>query len=98
MSMSKMLHFYASPAKPVVHYEETDRSPVVGENVWISGIWGHPRLGNVPNDGYQGAYTSEILRVGNDGEFETLNTIYRRAVKVAEENLPIPANMALTHD
>lgn len=65
--------------KPVVYYTEVGIPPQVGSRVVIVGVKGHPRV----SDG-KDAITSRVTRVGDEdafgeeGEFETENTIYRK--------------------
>jgi hypothetical protein len=62
--------------KPSVVYTETVYPPAVGESAIVLGIAGHTH--GLIDDVADAAITSEVVRVGEDGEFETLNTIYRR--------------------
>jgi len=59
--------------KPTVYYRNPLKSEIrEGYGATIEPI-GHPKL---DSDGSL-AYTSQVLRVGKNGEFETLNTIYK---------------------
>lgn len=78
--------------KPVVLYHEAT-SARVGEVVWLFGIKDHPSLADRPVTDSVGIRTSPVVRVGDDGEFETLNTIYRKF-----PNVPIPEAEAMTHE
>lgn len=62
--------------KPVVTYHRRYGEPVIGQSVTIAGLTGHPRQASGRLDGDY-VRTSAVVRVGVDGEFETLNTIYR---------------------
>jgi hypothetical protein len=62
--------------KPVVHYDQVISHLIVGQVAFLTRTWDHPG----PNVGNAGStvMTSPLVRVGEDGEFETLNSIYRR--------------------
>lgn len=62
--------------KKVVHYSAMLIEPKVGYPAIVLPV-DHPDTDNVSN--LEFATTSRVVRVGNNGEFETLNTIYRRA-------------------
>lgn len=59
--------------KPVVHYDQCFTKPQVGKSMILSRTWDHPRLQNAGSV----VQTSAVVRVGERGEFETMNTIYR---------------------
>lgn len=67
MSLSKL------SGKPVVQYADVGGPVVVGQRVSVLPL-NHPDTYNVTN-GYP-AWTSAVLRIGDNGEFETKNTIY----------------------
>lgn len=64
--------------KKVVHYRPESIGPInIGHTVFLQ-TFDHPgpNVTNWPQgDGYVG--TSQVVRIGDKGEFETLNTIYR---------------------
>jgi diphthamide synthase (EF-2-diphthine--ammonia ligase) len=60
--------------KPVVHYDQCFTKPEEGKCMMLSRTWDHPSLQNAGSM----VRTSTVVRVGEDGEFETLNSIYRR--------------------
>lgn len=64
--------------KPVVTYTGAIVPPQVNGVAIIVGIEGHPRQGSA---GFRGGdiptRTSRVVRVGENGEFEAENTIYR---------------------
>ena len=65
--------------KKVVHYTSVFREPVVGQSAIVTPI-DHPDTENVSNT--KPVFTSQVVRVRaypDNGEFETLNTIYRKA-------------------
>lgn len=59
--------------KSIAHYRQLVDRPVIGESALLLGVPDHPK-------GLRGRIvaTSPVVRVGEDGEFETLNTVYRR--------------------
>lgn len=62
--------------KPVVHYRPNVWDEIEeGRSGWVYAL-DHPRLGE------QQVHTSKILIVGQNGQFETLNTIYVPEQKV----------------
>jgi hypothetical protein len=63
--------------KPVVTYKEALSQLAVGDVAFITALEGHPRQGTADLEG-SFARTSMIVRVGENGEFETENTIYKR--------------------
>lgn len=58
--------------KPIVRYCLLASPLVVGEGAMIMGVLDHPAKlkGEM-------VYTSDVVRVGEKGEFETRNTVYR---------------------
>jgi hypothetical protein len=62
--------------KPVVTYHGLHSPLEIGMYAIITGLRGHPRQSTGQLDG-DFVYTSAIVRVGDGGEFETLNTVYR---------------------
>lgn len=62
--------------KPVVLYY-IGNFIEVGSRAIISGIKDHPRLGDRDFD--QEVLTSIVLKINDDGSFETENTIYKRS-------------------
>ena len=60
--------------KPVVHYTQVvDQDLKVGKSTRVFGVRDHPYIS--PMAKY--VVTSPIIRVEEDGTFETLNTIYK---------------------
>lgn len=66
--------------KPVVRYCFLATPLVVGEGAMILGVLGHPKdlKGEM-------VFTSDVVRVGENGEFETRNTIYQRQTWTGSE-------------
>ena len=62
--------------KPIVKYHRLLSKLVVDESAFIAGLTGHPRQDSGDLEG-QYVQTSRVVRVGENGEFETLNTVYR---------------------
>lgn len=62
--------------KPIVKYHRTWGRLEVGESALVAGLTGHPRQESGELDG-DFVETSRIVRVGENGEFETLNTVYQ---------------------
>jgi hypothetical protein len=60
--------------KPTVGYGSVVNLIEVGERALIVGLYDHPRLGTNET---KTVLTSLIERIGEDGEFETTNTIYK---------------------
>lgn len=71
----------AGNTKPVVNYrphpmQYIPEAPGKGAIVWPTNHQNHLKgHQNVSNTTY--CYTSQVIRVGDNGEFETLNTIYK---------------------
>lgn len=61
--------------KPTAHYGSIVVAPKVGQMAVLVGAYGHHRIGTDDKKTY---WTSEVVNVGTGGEFETLNTIYRK--------------------
>ena len=63
--------------KPIVHYRNDPQTLIgtVGGVSLVSPIDHHHSDGRVSNKSF--VLTSQIVRVGTEGEFETQNTIYR---------------------
>ncbi len=60
-----------SQIKPVVHYIiKADTYIEEGKRAWVYAL-DHPRLGQMQVD------TSPVIKINENGEFETLNTVYR---------------------
>lgn len=65
--------------KPVVTYTHAVVPARVNSVAIIVGIQGHPDQGSAHlTGGDKAARTSRVVRVGEAGEFETENTIYRK--------------------
>lgn len=64
--------------KPVVHYVAAGWTLEVGKRISLVGVTGHPSKAHECD-----AITSRVIRVGENGEFETLNTIYRKGTATA---------------
>jgi hypothetical protein len=62
--------------KPVVKYHRLLSPLVEGQSAFVAGLTGHPRQETGDLEG-QYVQTSTVVRVGEAGEFETLNTVYR---------------------
>lgn len=62
--------------KPIVHYRTAMNLFKVGESAFVDPI-DHPDSKNVSNTST--VRTSRVIRIGEGGEFETENTIYRLA-------------------
>ena len=62
--------------KPIVKYHRLLSALTVGESAYIAGLTGHPRQDTGDLEG-QYVITSRVVRVGEKGEFETLNTVYQ---------------------
>lgn len=63
--------------KPVVHYKELFTKPIVGKNMILTPI---DHTNHVEGQGVTNtkmARTSTVVAVGENGEFETLNTQYK---------------------
>lgn len=62
--------------KKEVRYYDVFVGPEVGKQALLSGVEGHPTVANGTAVG-RIVYTSTVVRVGEGGEFETLNSVYR---------------------
>jgi hypothetical protein len=62
--------------KPVVKYHRLLSPLVEGQSAFLAGLTGHPGQASGQLEG-QYVQTSRIVRVGENGEFETLNTVYQ---------------------
>ena len=60
--------------KPTVHYTNCLGILEIGQSAIITPV-DHPDSANVSNKKY--ALTSQIVSIGEDGEFETVNTSYK---------------------
>lgn len=63
-------------SKKVVRYSAVILLPVVGNSAIVLPV-DHPDTASVSNRNF--VKTSQVVRVGLNGEFETLNTVYQRA-------------------
>jgi hypothetical protein len=61
--------------KKIVHYDQLIYPLQVGRSARLTRTWDHPGP-NVANAG-SNVKTSWVVRIGEDGEFETENSIYR---------------------
>jgi hypothetical protein len=62
--------------KPIVKYHRLLSKLAVGESAFLRDLTGHPRQGSGRLDGDY-VQTSPVVRVGENGEFETRNTVYQ---------------------
>ena len=59
--------------KPIVHYTPTNGEYIeLGQTAQIFGVQDHPRLGFE-----RVVFTTKVVAVRENGEFETRNTIYK---------------------
>ena len=72
--------------KPIVLYRNGIQTPlVIGEGTAIFPI-NHPNTPRVSNERI--AYTSQVVSIGEDGVFETMNTIYKPEVPLMKRIEP----------
>lgn len=70
--MDKRAIALSNAHKPVVHYTpELGDYIEIGRSATIFGVQDHPNLGAMDT-----VYTSRVIDIREDGEFETENTIY----------------------
>lgn len=61
--------------KKIVHYKGEASPLILGYGTYVFPV-DHPDKDNVSNT--KEVHTSTVVRIGENGEFETLNTIYRK--------------------
>ena len=61
--------------KPVVIYFKSAYAPVIGQCMHV-GTRNHPRTDRVVNNGDGWVKTSRVIKIDDEGGFETENTIY----------------------
>lgn len=70
--------------KPTVHYVPGKYDHIeVGARALLSDVIDHPATDRVSNEPGQPVWTSTVVSIGENGAFETLNTLYVPGVRAS---------------